>query len=85
MQVWMGRQTDTGTVTMLVLRCPIDVKKTMLQKPYDFFALYARYPMLLHLYLLRSLGENHWKTLRNRMMPLHEEVSPKHVHLLCPT
>ena len=75
MNAWMGRDISTGGVTILITRLPVAIKEGLMQEPDGFFAPYLRYPMLVHLYLLRGLGQNHWNTLKDRMWPLYQEVS----------
>ena len=62
---------------MLITHCPIDLKLAFMLKPNDYFKLHLRYLMMIYLYFLRSLAHNYWNTLRNRMFPLHKEISSK--------
>ena len=75
MNVWMGHHPSTGEVTMLLTRCPNETRLAFVHEPMSYFTLSLRYPMRLHLYFLESLAYNHWNTLKDRMKPLHEEVS----------
>ena len=74
MNVWMGRQAHNGNITMLITRCPVAIKREFMRKANEYFKRHLRYPMMLHLYFLRSIARNHWNTLRNRMQTLHVEV-----------
>ena len=75
MNVWMGRHAHEGNITMLITRCPVAIKQGFMDKASEYFKRHLRYPMMIHLYFLRSIARNHWNTLRNRMQNLHEEVS----------
>ena len=70
----MNHIFENGTVDILAVRCPRDVKRGILTGSTIFQRSLTDTPMLIHLYFLRNVWFNYYNTIEAIRAPMFDEV-----------
>lgn len=72
--VWAGRDLRAGTTTMLVLRCPKDIKADLVDNFIDKGEMVLRQPMLLHAFFAQNFLQTAGNFTQSWADPIYEWV-----------
>lgn len=70
--VWAGRDLRAGTTTMLVLRCPKDIKADLVDNFIDKGEMVLRQPMLLHAFFAQNFLQTAGNFTQSWADPIYE-------------